>query len=826
MPAVHGAAASRAALCMRARVQRSLLPTLLLLALVPASALAQRGATLTPDRLTYLVNKDLAGERWTITVNLATFDPTRIINVTGNVYRPGAASPAFIWCRVRPDSLGTLDDPASEFRLRCASAARCEQSALACARGTWQPVADDVRLPASFFLPPLGNGTTARSAAVPVGAPPTAPLVRAPADTLPSPERALAESRGTNLSPDVTNFLVNDDVGTDRWSISLNLVPAQAEQLASVGGLGAAGLENRRLNVTGNVFPSGSGAPIFIFCQERPDSLGDLANQQSLFRLSCLAAGPCAKTATECALQDWQLVPGAGDVQVPSSFFLPVLGLPGTRQSDPELLVIGRTSDGTSIVGPALEAGATLARIAGGCAEGAACSLPIGSCPAVPGNLALVDGRCSCFVARVPDECILCGGGASGQCGADCSYPVGGGATARGTCLPYSSESGACACVATAFDTRLEAGQCNGPLGALCGQGECCADDPRDGCEPARGDSGCSGVCVDSAGCDPTRETCGTCFDQRGASGGACSGTTIEPGEACCDDARCRETGECVCEVGTACVDGERRCCPTNRPQLCERPDLRDEPRCIPVGAECCEVGGARFCTPPNRCPRSPQSEGCIRPGDVECDNGVACGGGFVCFSGGCMQRGNVDCGDGTSCLPGQACGAGGCVQARPDDCGNGLVCRYADGLYCAPDGRTCVPLGSEYCGNGLACGVDEYCSDDGTSCLPLVKCDGGYVCPPDYLCSFNRPGSCIAPGYFECLDGGSSCPAGTYCGIEGCIEFGRLDCGDGTSCPFDTLCTDDGCEVLDGFGESVAASPALPAAAGTVAGARVRTVR
>src|SRR5438552_5227090 len=63
---------------------------LLSLGLSSIDAAAQRGATLTPDRLTHLVNKDLGGDRWTITVNLATFDPVRILNLTGNVYRPGA----------------------------------------------------------------------------------------------------------------------------------------------------------------------------------------------------------------------------------------------------------------------------------------------------------------------------------------------------------------------------------------------------------------------------------------------------------------------------------------------------------------------------------------------------------------------------------------------------------------------------------------------------------------------------------------------------------------------------------------------------------------
>ena len=42
-----------------------LLPAALVVLAAASPARSQTGATLTPDRLSYMVNKDLAGERWT-----------------------------------------------------------------------------------------------------------------------------------------------------------------------------------------------------------------------------------------------------------------------------------------------------------------------------------------------------------------------------------------------------------------------------------------------------------------------------------------------------------------------------------------------------------------------------------------------------------------------------------------------------------------------------------------------------------------------------------------------------------------------------------------
>jgi hypothetical protein len=769
---------------------------LLLLGLTSGDAVAQRGATLTPDRLTYIVNKDVGGDRWTITVNLATFDPVRILNLTGNVYRPGAASPSFIWCQVRPDSTGTLADPASQFRLRCSGTESCTATALGCARSAWLPIADDVVLPASFFLPAAGD----RSAAQATGSEAIVAVTRASAArvdaALRGEQSVQAESgRGTTLPPDVSNFLVNKDLGADRWSISLNLIPATLlDPQSVVDEIRMSRLENRRLNITGNVFPAGGGAPLFLFCQERADSLGDLTNLQSLFRLSCLGTGPCQKTASDCAASDWQPIPGADDVRVAASFFLPAAGLPASPQSDPEIIIIGRTSDGTSIITSSAAAATVTGHdvVSGGaCDVGARCTVAIGSCAAVPGRLALLPaGACACRTDSVPDECVLCGGGATGQCGGDCSYPVGSGATARGSCLPITADSSTCACAPAPFGSIVLAGQCGGALGAVCASGECCTDDPRDGCDPARGDERCAGVCVDAGGCDSATEICGSCFDQRNASGGTCLTKEVPPGGTCCDDDLCRQSGSCVCEPGTACVENVALCCPTNTPKFCPRAgDTGDSP-CILAGAECCEAGRSPFCPAPLHCPAS-ASNICIAPSDVECASGSVCGSGFGCFSGGgCLSRAWTDCGNGRACPAGTKCAAGGCVQARPDDCGNGRVCRFGDGLSCAPDGSTCVPIGGEYCGNGFACGENELCSADGKSCAPLVQC-GDKFCQPGAECARDGAG-CVPPGRVDC-GGGASCPVGTFCGSRSsCLPDGWSDCGGGIGCPPATACDPD----------------------------------
>ena len=96
------------------------------------------GVQLTPDVAQTLVSKDVAGQRWAITVHAD--DQT----VTGNVFFPGGGEPQFVWCERRDASGG-------EVRLACSGAAACATSG--CTAGDWTFIAE-VALPVTFFEAP------------------------------------------------------------------------------------------------------------------------------------------------------------------------------------------------------------------------------------------------------------------------------------------------------------------------------------------------------------------------------------------------------------------------------------------------------------------------------------------------------------------------------------------------------------------------------------------------------------------------------------------------------------------------------------------------
>jgi len=502
-----------------------------------ATARAQTGATLTPNLRNHMVNKDIAAERWTINVNLASDDPNSVTNVTGNIFRADGGPPSFVLCQVRPDSSGTLTDPSSTFRLTCQGADACQTTATRCAREDWTPINDDVQIPASFFLPQAGLGSVAStSSAWPARASRLGALLAdalsgarrwlSPAPTVPPPANTAggASSRGATLSLDRLNFLVNKDVGTERWSISLNFVPVQRPE---------GGVVPLLQSVTGNVFQPDGSPPSFIFCTQRGDSTGSLDDPSSEVRLSCQGTGACDSTARDCAASRWSTI--SDDVRLPASFFLPPEGLPSTLQSDPEIVVIGRTSDPPSIITGNFSTtqGAAAARPQGACPTGVACFVPsLGSCEDVRGRVVEAAGvGCGCFVENVPSQCIGCGDGASGQCGGACDFPVGG-ARARGECLPFSPDSSECACYAIgAGEARQAAQGCGGPSGVGCAGDRCCTDDPRDGCNPLAAGAGCFGICVAVEDCDPSREQCGACLATGG--GQFCGNGDREGSEEC-----------------------------------------------------------------------------------------------------------------------------------------------------------------------------------------------------------------------------------------------------------------------------------------------------
>ena len=508
---------------------RLLVPALVLLialAAGQAGAQAPSGSTLSPDLQSFLVNKDLGNERWTINLNLFSSDPNDVINITGNIFRADGGPASFVTCLVREDSTGTLNDPASSFRLSCSGSNACTTTAETCARDDWALIADDVQVPASFFLPPGGvgaltpladGGATARAALAQAGFHPR----RAPAiehglvervgayvggafagfrhwvavqrdfDFV-KPRSAHAQGtggRGATLTVDQLNFLVTKDVGAERWSISYSLEPT-----VSAEGL----VVNQFLSVTGNVYQPDGSPPSFVYCSQRPDSTGTLADSASEFRFSCSGASACAGSAGECAATAWALI--ADDITLQASFFLPPAGLPATPQSDPEIVVIGRTSDPPSIIvsesGSALSVAGT-DRPAGSCPVGAECFVPtLGSCQDVPGSIVAIDGGgCGCLIEEPSPECIGCGGGAEGQCGGACEYAVDD-FTARGTCLPFDYESEECACYAVGAGEPQAVQGCGGVLEVGCPFNGCCANDPRGSCDPLGGLVECPGVCV------------------------------------------------------------------------------------------------------------------------------------------------------------------------------------------------------------------------------------------------------------------------------------------------------------------------------------------
>jgi hypothetical protein len=499
--------------------------TLFLLAPLGATAQQQSsGSTLSPDLQSYMVNKDLGIERWTIALNLYSTDPASIISITGNIFRSDGGPASFVTCLERADSEGSLLDPTSVFRLSCSGADACLTTAERCAREGWTPISEDVLVPSNFFLPPGGNGTAQAARVesfldhliarlgVAFARVRGSALARGGLD-LAGPREAFAQNvggRGATLTLDRLNHLVTKDIGSERWSISYSLEPFETQEQ---------GVADRFLNVTGNVFQSDGSPPSFVYCEQREDSTGSLSDPSSEFVFRCEGSDACTGTALECAQNEWRLI--SNDVRLQASFFLPPDGLPASPQSDPEIVIIGRTSDPPSV---GIELGAEtqafrVDRPAGTCPVGDGCFVErIGACQSVAGeivDLAGIGGDCACVVDAVPPGCIGCGDGAVGQCGGGCQYAVDD-ATARGICLPFDAQSSECTCYAIGAGQDLVTEGCGGALGLPCPGDRCCANDPRGSCDPLAGEIMCPGVCVAASGCDPDVQQCGICMSPVG----------------------------------------------------------------------------------------------------------------------------------------------------------------------------------------------------------------------------------------------------------------------------------------------------------------------
>lgn len=105
---------------------------------------------------------------------------------------------------------------------------------------------------------------------------------------------------GVQILPDGSQILVSKDVGSERWSIGMDLG------------------EDHPLNLTGNVFRSDGGAPAFVWCSltDVNGSADDIRN--AVFSWACYASDRCP--APPCGADDWSFV---SSVSLPGRFFLP-----------------------------------------------------------------------------------------------------------------------------------------------------------------------------------------------------------------------------------------------------------------------------------------------------------------------------------------------------------------------------------------------------------------------------------------------------------------------------------------------------------------------
>ena len=223
----------------------------------------QSGVQITPNGKRVLISKDVGGQRWAITRNLN--DGT----VTGNVYLPDGGDPSFLFCSQSSATVDSVD-------LSCFSAGSCLASPCG---GIYFSFIADVTLPQAFFAPPGG-------------APDPAAAAHARAATL-AGSAADARQSGLQITPDQLRTLISKDVGGQRWAITRN---------------------SDDDTVTGNVYQSAGGDPLFLFCTQT-DGKGETVG------LSCSGAGRCA--AAPCSPADFTFI---ADVQLPRAFFVPADG--------------------------------------------------------------------------------------------------------------------------------------------------------------------------------------------------------------------------------------------------------------------------------------------------------------------------------------------------------------------------------------------------------------------------------------------------------------------------------------------------------------------
>lgn len=216
------------------------------------------GIQVAPDPRFVLVNKDVGAQRWTIVKSINT--------VTGNVFSQDGGAPLFLYC-VKQSEQG------DDLVLECSGADACSDTACP----AFQFIAN-VTLPASFFAPPTNDPAIAAAIGAAVASARPAAAAR--------PSGILARQSGIQIAPDAERVLVNKDVANQRWSIMRELETGK---------------------ITGNVFVSDGGAPLFLYCEQT----GETADS---FELRCSGADSCS--ATTCPAFEF-----IADVTLPKSFF-------------------------------------------------------------------------------------------------------------------------------------------------------------------------------------------------------------------------------------------------------------------------------------------------------------------------------------------------------------------------------------------------------------------------------------------------------------------------------------------------------------------------
>jgi len=626
----------------------TLVGVLLLPTAFAGSALAESGLQITPDDSCTLVSKDVADQRWVITLNAD--DGT----ATGNVFFPAGGDSRFVACSQTASSEEMLT-------FACAGADRCPLAP--CTQDEWAPIGE-VTIPRSFFRPrsssTLGAAfTTAitgsgrlvsdRSGGGPAdGSGSAFPTLQIVARRFGSAEHPLVAARpsGLQVTGDGKRTLISKDVGDERWAISRNADDGSA---------------------TGNVFFPAGGEPKFVWCGQEGTTGDDLV-------FSCSGADACRDTI--CGPEQWSYI---AQVQLPASFFSPPARV---RLEDLEVTVLATLGgdDGFYGIALALDRGYSLRQIlraalsgrlqadgwvvmkTGGLEPPEGPAHGILAAAGVPSALALplATGPAP-DPKRTPPRLLIrtllekadVAAGTQGKFGLVVLISL----TSQGYSLeqivqgilfdrvwfaPLYSSAGF-----AIFDDSGRLVFPDGPPSDLVAPPSSATPTPRPTSTPV-GEVCGNGVARGEEECDGG--------DLRGAT---CQALGFDRGTLRC-------TGRCIYYV-VDCSDN-----PSCTEQLC--PDGA----CVPRGSDCC--GGGRYCRAGSLCVGSgkccpvavPQLCGtsCVAA-ETECCGGYYCDPGFVCASGGgccpeglpqpcpdstCTIAGYVCCGGGTSCPPGQAC--------------------------------------------------------------------------------------------------------------------------------------------------------------------------